>query len=58
MKIVIRTLKLAARMLKLFAAFIERLSVLHNYFGNPTKLFSELYLIKFLDTSAKTDLSV
>jgi len=32
--------------------------ILHNNFGNPTKLFSELYLTEFLDTSAKTDLSV
>jgi len=26
--------------------------ILHNYFG-PTNLFSDLYLAKFLDTSAK-----
>jgi len=30
------------------------LSVLHNHFNNPTKLFSNLYLAKFLDTSAKS----
>jgi len=36
-------------MLKLFATL---LSALHNYF-NGTKLFSDLYLAKFLDTSAK-----
>jgi len=29
------------------------LSVLHNYFDGPTKLFSDLYPAKFLDTSAK-----
>jgi len=29
------------------------LSVLYNYFNNPTELFSNLYLAKFLDTSAK-----
>ena len=29
------------------------LSVLHNYFDNPTKLFSDLYLVNFLDTLAK-----
>jgi len=29
------------------------LSILHNYFDDPTKLFSDLYLAKFLDTSAK-----
>ena len=27
------------------------LSILHNYFDDPTKLFSDLYLAKFLDTS-------
>jgi len=26
---------------------------LHNYFDGPTKLFSDLYLVKFLDTSAQ-----
>jgi len=25
------------------------LSVLHNYFDSPTKLFSNLYLAKFID---------
>jgi len=30
----------------------QYLSVLHNYF-NLTKIFSNLYLAKFLDTSAK-----
>jgi len=29
------------------------LSVLHNYFDRLTKLFSDLYLAKFLDTSSK-----
>jgi len=29
------------------------LSVLHNYFDDPAKLFSDLYLAKFLDISAK-----
>jgi len=28
-------------------------SGVHNYFDGPTKLFSELYLAKFLGTSAK-----
>jgi len=31
----------------------KRLSILHNYFDDPTKLFSDLYPAKFLDTSAK-----
>jgi len=40
-------------MLKLFAAMShQRLCVLHNYFNGP-KLLSDLYLAKFLDTSAK-----
>jgi len=42
------TLKLIARMLKLFAALSSML--LHNYFDDPIKLF--LYLAKFLDISA------
>jgi len=29
------------------------LSVLHDYFDGPTKLFSDLYPVKFLDTSTK-----
>jgi len=29
-----------------------------NYFDNPTKLFSDLYLTKFLDTSVKSVNSV
>jgi len=28
-------------------------SILHSYFDNPTKLFSNLYLAKFLNTSTK-----
>jgi len=40
-------------MSKFFAALSFYLNILHNYFGGPTKLFSTLYLIKILDTSAK-----
>jgi len=29
-----------------------------NYFDDPIKLFSDLYLVKFLDTLAKRFLSV
>jgi len=29
------------------------LSILHNYFDGPAKLFSDLYLAKIVDTSAK-----
>jgi len=39
-------------MLKHFAAF-KRLSVLYNYFDGAIKLFSDLYLVKFLDASTK-----
>jgi len=27
--------------------------IIHNYFDDPTKLFSNLYLTKFLDTLTK-----
>jgi len=30
------------------------LSILHNYFDGPAKLFSNQYLTKFLDTLAKS----
>jgi len=33
------------------------LSVLHNYSDDPTILFLDLYLVKFLDSSAKVVLS-
>jgi len=37
-----------------FCSFVnKRLSVLHNYFDGPTKLFSNLYLAKFLDISIR-----
>jgi len=29
------------------------LGILHNYFNSLTKLFSDLYLVKLLDTSIK-----
>jgi len=43
-------------MLKLFAAKLchQRLSILYNYFDGPTKLFSDLYLAKFLNISTKS----
>jgi len=34
------------------------LNFLHNYFDSLIKLFSDLYLPKFLDTSAKSFLAV
>jgi len=42
-------LKLITRMSKLFAIF--NLNVLHNYFDDPTKLYSDL--TKFLNISIK-----
>jgi len=33
---------------------VASLNVLHNYFDNPTKLFSDLYLAKFLNILAKS----
>jgi len=32
---------------------IPETSVLHNHFNSPTKLFSNLYVAKFLDISSK-----
>jgi len=40
-----------AKMSKFFAALFM---FLHNYFDDSTKLFSDLYLAKFLDTSVKS----
>jgi len=40
-------------MSKFFAALLIILEFSHNYDG-PTKLFLDLYLPKFLDTSAKS----
>jgi len=39
-------------MLKLFCSII--INVLHNYFDSPSKLFSHLYLAKFLLYFSKT----
>jgi len=36
---------------KSFDILATNLSVLHNYFDGPAKLFSDLYLVKFLNTS-------
>jgi len=40
-------------MTKCLNILATNLNVLHNYFDSPTKLFSDLYLAKFLDISAK-----
>jgi len=39
---------------KNFDILTTNLSVLHNYLNDPTKLFSDLYLVKFLDILAKS----
>ena len=49
-----RTLKVIARMSKFFAALPIMFEFLPNYFDGSTKLFSDLYLAKFLDTAAKS----
>jgi len=38
---------------KSFNILAISLSVLYNYSDDPTILFSDLYLVKFLDSSAK-----
>jgi len=39
---------------KNFDFLATSLNILHNYFDDPNKMiFSDLYLAKFLDTSAK-----
>jgi len=38
---------------KIYNILAISLSVLHNYFNSLTKLFSDLYLAKFLDTLVK-----
>jgi len=40
-------------MSKFFASLLLYLSVLHNNFDSSTKLLSHLYLVKFLNISAK-----
>jgi len=42
-----------AKMLKLSAVLSSMLNVLCNYFDGPINLFSDLYVAKFLDASAK-----
>jgi len=42
------------RMSKFLQLSTSCLSFLHNYFHGSTKLFSDLYLAKFLDTSVKS----
>jgi len=39
---------------KNFGVLATNLDVLNNYFDNLLKLFSDLYLAKLLDTSAKS----
>jgi len=43
---------------KNFAALSSSLGALYNYFNNLTKLFSNLYLAKFLDILTKSFLPI
>jgi len=45
-------------MSKLFATLLIMLEILHNYFYSLIKLFSDLYLTKFLNTLTKIILSM
>jgi len=42
------------KIVKNFDILAHNLNVLHNHFNGPTKLFLDLYLPKFLDTSVKS----
>ena len=42
-----------SKVVKNFDILTISLSVLHKYFNSPAKLFSDLYLAKFLNNSAK-----
>jgi len=46
-------LKIMSKTPKSFDILATDLNVLHDYFDDPTKLLSGLYLATFLDTSAK-----
>jgi len=50
-KIIVNNIK------KSFDILAMNLKVLHNYFDGPIKLFSDLYLAKFLDFSKSFFLS-
>jgi len=39
--------------IKDFDTLATSLNVLYSYFDSPTKLFSDMYLITFLDASTK-----
>jgi len=41
------------QIIKILQYCLSFLSFLHNYFDSPTKLISNLYLAKFLDTLVK-----
>jgi len=45
---------LMSNAVKSFDVLATSLHVLHNYFDGLTKLFSDLYLAKFLDISTKS----
>jgi len=50
-------IKLIVKTSKLFIVYIIHYAILYNYFDYSAKLFSDLYLTKFLDTS-ETNLSL
>jgi len=56
--IYVRNLSMMSNIVKYFDILLISLSVLGNYFDSTTKLFSDLYVAKFLDTSAKPLLRV
>jgi len=44
--------KMENKAAKQILIFLSSLSILHNYFDSPTKLFSDLHLVKFLEAKS------
>jgi len=53
-KYYVENLSVMSNAVKSFDILAASLNILYNYFDNPTKLLSSLYLAKFLDISAKS----
>jgi len=53
-KIIIGRSSGSLEIFKMFCNIAHRANFLHNYFDEPTKLFSDLYSAKFLDILAKS----
>jgi len=51
-------LNITSNAVKSFDILTAGLNVLHNYFDGPNKIILDLYLVKFLDTSAKLSFRV